>query len=294
MDWLYVHIQPLCPPVATWGTAERENPLELKKPLFPSDPSTIIEAFTCWQDDLWPGMKINFRLPSHGLLSVWKKLWRNFYFQCDMTAPCDWLMCPESSWELTQYGVKCYTTGYSAPKSRRRKLFCHIGNLIKIKWHDFLSLPGPCLALTSLPVPCRRVEPADAVCRLVCGQRAASAGPAQPSQWHGETHRRHRRWLGCGWSAADWLTLLLLLQLNLDLQLTEEEQKLLSQEGVSLPNNLPLTKVHLNSSLPPLSSTSSSTSISTILFSLFLFFYSCPPLLFYLPPSSFPSHHLPP
>ncbi|TMS01291.1 Cyclic AMP-responsive element-binding protein 3-like protein 4, partial [Larimichthys crocea] len=27
-----------------------------------------------------------------------------------------------------------------------------------------------------------------------------------------------------------------------DLQLTEEEQKLLSQEGVSLPNNLPLTK----------------------------------------------------
>ncbi|XP_075901893.1 cyclic AMP-responsive element-binding protein 3-like protein 4 isoform X1 [Nelusetta ayraudi] len=38
------------------------------------------------------------------------------------------------------------------------------------------------------------------------------------------------------------LTLLLLLQLRPDLQLTEEEQKLLSQEGVSLPNNLPLTK----------------------------------------------------
>ncbi|KAF0032030.1 hypothetical protein F2P81_016585 [Scophthalmus maximus] len=31
--------------------------------------------------------------------------------------------------------------------------------------------------------------------------------------------------------------------LNPDLQLTEEEQKLLNQEGVSLPNNLPLTKV---------------------------------------------------
>lgn len=41
------------------------------------------------------------------------------------------------------------------------------------------------------------------------------------------------------------LTLLLLLQLYPDLQLTEEEQKLLSQEGVSLPNNLPLTKVRL-------------------------------------------------
>lgn len=47
------------------------------------------------------------------------------------------------------------------------------------------------------------------------------------------------------------LTLLLLLQLRPDLQLTEEEQKLLSQEGVSLPNNLPLTKVHLRSSCAP-------------------------------------------
>lgn len=39
-----------------------------------------------------------------------------------------------------------------------------------------------------------------------------------------------------------------------ELQLTEEEQKLLSQEGVSLPTNLPLTKVssrfHLRSPLP--------------------------------------------
>ncbi len=41
------------------------------------------------------------------------------------------------------------------------------------------------------------------------------------------------------------LTLLLLLQLYPELQLTEEEQKLLTQEGVSLPNNLPLTKVRL-------------------------------------------------
>lgn len=32
-------------------------------------------------------------------------------------------------------------------------------------------------------------------------------------------------------------------QLFADLQLTEEEQKLLRQEGVSLPTNLPLTKV---------------------------------------------------
>lgn len=31
-----------------------------------------------------------------------------------------------------------------------------------------------------------------------------------------------------------------------DLQLTEEEQKLLSQEGVSLPTSLPLTKVYLH------------------------------------------------
>lgn len=36
---------------------------------------------------------------------------------------------------------------------------------------------------------------------------------------------------------------LLPCQLQPDLQLTEEEQKLLNQEGVSLPNNLPLTKV---------------------------------------------------
>lgn len=48
------------------------------------------------------------------------------------------------------------------------------------------------------------------------------------------------------------LLLLLLLQLHPDLQLTEEEQKLLNQEGVSLPNNLPLTKVSLFSSTPPL------------------------------------------
>uniref|UniRef100_A0A3Q1EYV4 Cyclic AMP-responsive element-binding protein 3-like protein 4 n=1 Tax=Acanthochromis polyacanthus TaxID=80966 RepID=A0A3Q1EYV4_9TELE len=38
------------------------------------------------------------------------------------------------------------------------------------------------------------------------------------------------------------LTLLLLFQLQADLQLTEEEQKLLTQEGVSLPGSLPLTK----------------------------------------------------
>lgn len=44
-------------------------------------------------------------------------------------------------------------------------------------------------------------------------------------------------------AAAGGLTLLLLLQLYPELQLTEEEQKLLTQEGVSLPNNLPLTKV---------------------------------------------------
>lgn len=106
-----------------------------------------------------------------------------------------------------------------------------------------MSLSVPILAMTSLPVPRRRVEPADVVCRLVRGQRAACAGPCQPSQWHGEAHRR--RWLG---SVANWLTLLLLLQLHPNLQLTEEEQKLLSQEGVSLPNNLPLTKVHLHSS----------------------------------------------
>lgn len=43
-------------------------------------------------------------------------------------------------------------------------------------------------------------------------------------------------------------------QFYAELQLTEEEQKLLSQEGVSLPTNLPLTKVsshfHLRSPFP--------------------------------------------
>ncbi|MEQ2210753.1 hypothetical protein XENOCAPTIV_018708, partial [Xenoophorus captivus] len=41
------------------------------------------------------------------------------------------------------------------------------------------------------------------------------------------------------------LLLLLLLQVQMfpDLRLTEEEQKLLTEEGVSLPRNLPLTKV---------------------------------------------------
>lgn len=38
-----------------------------------------------------------------------------------------------------------------------------------------------------------------------------------------------------------------LAQLFADLQLTEEEQKLLSQEGVSLPSSLPLTKVSFHS-----------------------------------------------
>lgn len=42
-----------------------------------------------------------------------------------------------------------------------------------------------------------------------------------------------------------------MLQLCLDLQLTEEEQKLLTQEGVSLPNNLPLTKVGCTDALRP-------------------------------------------
>lgn len=39
-------------------------------------------------------------------------------------------------------------------------------------------------------------------------------------------------------------------QFYADLQLTEEEQKLLSQEGVSLPTNLPLTKVSSHFHLP--------------------------------------------
>lgn len=34
-----------------------------------------------------------------------------------------------------------------------------------------------------------------------------------------------------------------IFQLYPELKLTEEEQKLLNEEGVSLPNNLPLTKV---------------------------------------------------
>lgn len=42
-----------------------------------------------------------------------------------------------------------------------------------------------------------------------------------------------------------------MLQLCLDLQLTEEEQKLLTQEGVSLPSNLPLTKVRRTDALRP-------------------------------------------
>lgn len=42
------------------------------------------------------------------------------------------------------------------------------------------------------------------------------------------------------WCCCLWCVL---FQLYPELNLTEEEQKLLSQEGVSLPNNLPLTKV---------------------------------------------------
>lgn len=37
--------------------------------------------------------------------------------------------------------------------------------------------------------------------------------------------------------------LFVFLKLYPDLHLTDEEQKLLNQEGISLPNNLPLTKV---------------------------------------------------
>lgn len=36
-----------------------------------------------------------------------------------------------------------------------------------------------------------------------------------------------------------------MIQLYPELNLTEEEQKLLNQEGISLPNNLPLTKVKI-------------------------------------------------
>lgn len=46
-------------------------------------------------------------------------------------------------------------------------------------------------------------------------------------------------------------------QFYADLQLTEEEQKLLSQEGVSLPTNLPLTKVSSHLHLHFLTNTNS-------------------------------------
>ena len=91
----------------------------------------------------------------------------------------------------------------------------------------------------SLPVLCRRVELSGVAVGLVRGQRAARAARRPSGRQPGESGRGR---VSAPERRRGGLTLFL-LQPFTELQLTEEEQKLLSQEGVSLPGNLPLTKV---------------------------------------------------